>query len=129
LTFPNSPGIPPNGAFQAIRGIRYTDITDGSSHTLLIGDKHVPLRSFGMEPWDTGIFDGHHPAGFTRAAGPGFPLAQGWDDPGLVFGSYHPGICQFAFCDGHVQALVNTLDPVILGLLAQRNDGLPVPPH
>ena len=41
--------------------------------------------------------------------------------------SRHPGICQFVFCDGSVRLLYNSIDPVVFGLLAQRNDGQPVP--
>ena len=39
------------------------------------------------------------------------------------FGSWHPGVCQFAFCDGSVKAIRNTVDEVTLGRLACRNDG------
>ena len=44
-----------------------------------------------------------------------------------TFGSYHTGIVQFNFADGSVRALPVTIDPKILGLLASRNDGQPIP--
>jgi len=68
-----SPPIPPNGAFQAVTGVRFMEITDGLSNTLLVGEKHVPRGKEGVSPWDCGIFDGHNPACSTRAAGPSFP--------------------------------------------------------
>ena len=38
------------------------------------------------------------------------------------FGSWHPGVCQFVFCDGSVRAIKNTIDEINLGRLAVRND-------
>jgi hypothetical protein len=51
------------------------------------------------------------------------------NDQGKVFGSYHPGICQFVFDDGSVHALVGSIDPVTLRLLANRSDGEVVPDY
>jgi prepilin-type processing-associated H-X9-DG protein len=39
------------------------------------------------------------------------------------FGSYHPGVCQFVFCDGSVRAIRNNIDSATLRRLAVRNDG------
>jgi prepilin-type N-terminal cleavage/methylation domain-containing protein len=121
--------VNPDGSFVAVTGLRFTDIIDGLSNTLMVGEKHVPPNAFGTFPLDCGLYDGHNPACNTRSAGPSFPLAISRDDPGWKFGSYHPGICQFVFCDGSVHALSNTIDPVTLGLLAQRNDGQVIPPY
>jgi prepilin-type processing-associated H-X9-DG protein len=41
----------------------------------------------------------------------------------MVFGGYHPGICQFGFCDGSVRRIEVGIDPNVLGNLASRNDG------
>lgn len=121
--------IPPNGAFRAVHGIRVADISDGMSNTLLVGEKHIPPFAVGMPPFDCGIFDGHNPACATRGAGPDFPLAATLTDPVWSFGSYHPFICQFVFCDGSVRALNNSIDPAVLGLLSQRNDGQGIPAY
>jgi hypothetical protein len=119
--------VVPNGPFEAVNGVRLVQITDGLSNTLLIGEKHVPPFAFGAPPLDCGMYDGHNPQCNTRAAGPLYPLAASQKDDGWKFGSAHPGICQFVFCDGSVHSLSNTIDPVLLGLLAQRDDGQPVP--
>jgi hypothetical protein len=112
--------------FRAVKGVAFAEIKDGLSNTILIGEKHVPWGSIGLAPWDCGMFDGHNPSCNTRPAGPLFPVAASDNDTGWTFGSWHPGICQFVFCDGSVQVLSNTIDPVLLGLLAQRDDGQPV---
>jgi prepilin-type processing-associated H-X9-DG protein len=41
----------------------------------------------------------------------------------MVFGGYHTGVCQFAFCDGSVRPIMVDVDPTTLGNLACRNDG------
>ena len=50
-------------------------------------------------------------------------------DPGWLFGSYHPAICQFTFGDGGVRSLSVDIDANILGLLSCRNDGQPIPEY
>ena len=129
LDLPSGGQLLPNGAFEAYKGVRFGDIRDGLSNTLLVGEKHVPAASFGVWPWDCSLYDGHNPVCNTRAAGPDYPLATSPYDDGWKFGSYHPGVCQFAFCDGSVRSLVNTINRVTLGLLAQRNDGQVIPEY
>jgi prepilin-type N-terminal cleavage/methylation domain-containing protein len=127
ITMPNGPTIVPNGAFEFPTGHRFADITDGLSNTILVGEKHVPRASFGSYPWDCSLYDGHNPVCSTRAGGPDYALATVPTDSAWRFGSTHPGICQFALCDGSVQQIVNTISPFVLGLLTQRNDGQPIP--
>ena len=121
----------PDGAFQlgSIGPVSFKDITDGLSNTLLIGEKHVPLGKFGVGWWDNSTYNGDYYHSCTRTAGPDYPLAATITDPGWKFGSYHPGICQFAFCDGRVVPLPVLTDPTTLGLLAKRNDGQVIPDY
>ncbi len=107
---------------------------DGLSNTLLVGEKHVDVfldvyaRPDGtVVPLDCGLFDGHNIVCNTRGAGPLFPLSSSLYDTAWKFGSWHPGICQFVFCDGTVRPLSNSIDPYVLGLLAQRNDDQAIP--
>jgi hypothetical protein len=127
VNIPDGPSIPENGAFRGVQGVRFAEITDGLSNTLMVGEKHVPRGSETLTPWDCGMYDGHNPSCNTRPAGPLFPLAALPSDTGLKFGSHHPNVVQFVFCDGGVRPLMTTIDPAILGLLAQRNDGQPIP--
>lgn len=99
----------------------------------MVGEKHVPLGRFGMGWLDNSYYNGTFTVSTTRAAGPDSPLARSLTahevGKSWVFGSYHPGICQFVFCDGSVHALPVTIDPHVLGLLASRNDGQVIPPY
>jgi prepilin-type processing-associated H-X9-DG protein len=91
--------------------------------TLMVGEKHVPLGQWGVGWWDCSMYNGDYPSCSARPAGVDFPLAQSPRDLGMTFGSYHTGVCQFAFADGHVQALANSISPRTLGQLAGRDDG------
>jgi prepilin-type N-terminal cleavage/methylation domain-containing protein len=121
-------------SWQSMSG--FSDITDGLSNTLLIGEKHVNPDQFGQQPaGDNSIYNGDDIRTIVRVAGtqlPGpidRPLASGPTDtyrPDERFGSYHPGVCQFVLCDGSVRAIRNSIDLQTLTRLAMRNDGLPV---
>jgi prepilin-type N-terminal cleavage/methylation domain-containing protein/prepilin-type processing-associated H-X9-DG protein len=138
----------PNGAFRLGvdgRGVALKEIKDGTSNTLLVGDKHVQWGQFGqggvLDPWnppatlppgpvapnDCSIYNGANYCAI-RSAGVGFPLAQSVDDPAWKFGSYHSAGCQFVFADGSVRCLLASIDPKILELLSNRADGQVIPP-
>jgi hypothetical protein len=104
------------------------DFPDGTSNTLMIGEKHVPKDKFGQDVWDSSLYNGFSESS-RRSGGPFFPIAQKVDDERWLFGSCHPVVCQFVFIDGHVNGLPKHIDPVTLGLLCQRNDGMPIPDY
>jgi prepilin-type N-terminal cleavage/methylation domain-containing protein len=119
--------LTPTGAFVAERGNRMLDIKDGTSHTLLVGEKHIPDANLGDYPWDCNLYDGHNIVCSTRSAGPGFPLATAPTDTRHLFGGPHLGVCQFAFCDGGVRPVNTWVNEQVLGRLSHRKDGLPAP--
>ncbi|TWT29441.1 DUF1559 domain-containing protein [Blastopirellula retiformator] len=106
------------------KGLAFRDITDGLSNTFLVGEKHVDQDNFGKTTaGDGGAYNGDH-GNSTRKAGSGYGLARSIrDNSGAIFGSYHPGICQFVFADGSVHNIPVTIDLTTLGNLAARNDG------
>ncbi len=99
----------------------------GTSQTILLGEKHVRPDDFGRaDRGDGSAYDGARPASFARVGGPGHGLARGpWAPFDLrvpIFGSYHPGVCQFLMADGSVRAIANGIDPRVLGRLVVRDD-------
>jgi prepilin-type N-terminal cleavage/methylation domain-containing protein len=117
----------PTGALVFPRGLRLLDLSDGTTNTVLVGEKHVPQGQEGYWPTDCNTYDAHNIECSSRAAGPGFPLASAPTDPRWLFGSRHTGVTQFAFADGGVRKVRNTVSEYVLGQLAHRSDGL-VPP-
>ncbi len=105
--------------------IRYEDIMDGSSNTIFVGEKFIDPDDLG---WASGTrsslrntsslnndlaFDPTPPGDFVA----GDPTAVGG------FGSFHAGGAQFAFGDGSVRFLSETLDTEIFQSLGHRSDG------
>src|SRR5262249_37292584 len=116
----------------------FSSLTDGTSNTILVGEKHVRPDRFGRGSDDSSIFNGDNWDRFSRIAGqrrrangtvidgsqrPLAPFPQYAITPNQVFGSYHPGLCQFVMGDGRVVALRNNIDLDTLARLAVRNDG------
>ncbi|MCS7047434.1 MAG: DUF1559 domain-containing protein [Gemmataceae bacterium] len=107
-------------------------ITDGTSNTFLVGEKHSVRSRWGHSGPSFGegsIWNGEFPRNFSRIAGQTrWNLGQHPEDLAgpwhCKFGSYHPGICQFLFTDGRVTAIANSIDMDSLQRLACRDDGL-----
>jgi prepilin-type N-terminal cleavage/methylation domain-containing protein/prepilin-type processing-associated H-X9-DG protein len=123
------------------------DITDGTSNTFLIGEKHVRPDRLGKGSEDKAYYSGVDYQTAQRSAGcdkrtsdglrcatsgvtirtlaryPHWGAGQGESPWQTIFGSAHPGVCQFVFCDGSVHAISVDIDPLNLSRLANRNDG------
>jgi len=106
-------------------------IQDGTSNTLLFGEKHVRPNSLRGKNEDRSIFGGQNNS-VRRMAGVGAngdlrPLRQPNDQNGVQantsFGGPHTGICQFVFCDGTVRALPVGTSLQNLSYLITRYDG------
>jgi prepilin-type N-terminal cleavage/methylation domain-containing protein/prepilin-type processing-associated H-X9-DG protein len=120
------------GGFRS--NTKLASISDGTSNTFLAGEKHVPLGMFGRaKVGDSSIYNGVWGTYSGRVAGVEDPLAQSPYDvtPSRggnafycrKFGSVHPGVVQFVFCDGSVKPIRTNIDPDNLRRLAVRNDG------
>lgn len=118
------------GIFFLNSAVRYEDITDGSAHTIFIGEMagdqnatlgwmsgtRATLRNTGTTINDASAF----PQRNEPIQGP--PAER---DKLFVggFSSYHPGGANFAFGDGHVRFVSETTDLSVLQQLAHRSDG------
>lgn len=112
--------------------VRLSKITDGLSNTLLIGEKHVATSKCCWAGYGDGsILNGDHDANFIRPANANiapsaaYDIINGQDWFSYRFGSYHPGICQFVFADGHVASISNSIDVKTFSELAAINDNKP----
>jgi len=106
--------------------IRMSDITDGLSNTILVGEMHVPMGKLGKSPEDAFIFNGDNVFNSTRVGGPTVPIVQNNRDEGnglVSWGSWHPGVCHFALVDGSVRGISKSIDTEALGNLCNRHDG------
>jgi prepilin-type N-terminal cleavage/methylation domain-containing protein/prepilin-type processing-associated H-X9-DG protein len=118
-----------SGSFQVSNGYSIFSFTDGTSNTLLVGEKQVPVTSAGVGWWDCSTYDGEYIQCSSRAASSAFPLTVNPQDTGWKFGSRHTSVVMFCFADGHVQGLPVTTNPLTLQLLGTRNDGQVIPPY
>jgi prepilin-type N-terminal cleavage/methylation domain-containing protein len=139
-----------DGALVPIKSVsgrarKIGDITDGTSDTLLIGEKYVdPAFAFvnGAPPngscnddqgwvdgWDNDAicfangFNGQGgPAELPKPIIPGKPNPT--DDCGFNFGSVHENMMS-VFCDGSVHAINFNIDPGVWARLCKMDDGEP----
>jgi prepilin-type N-terminal cleavage/methylation domain-containing protein/prepilin-type processing-associated H-X9-DG protein len=109
--------------------IRADDIDDGTSNTFLAGELHVPIGRLGQFPENPPMYDGDYFGAASRIGGPTMPIADGSQDKdasALSFGSWHNGVCHFAYCDGSVRAINNRISTRTLGYLCNRHDRTPI---
>ncbi len=135
-----------DGLFSINLWVRIADIHDGTSSTLAIGESiHPALYGMGAgyglaeeggpSPWSNGADcvypctpDKQHSVG--RGLRPTkYPInadlrpMANTDNNEYPFGSQHPGGAQFAFADGHVQFVSDSIDLDAYQALSTRNGG------
>lgn len=110
-----------------VGGIHFLEITDGTSNTIAVGEKHVQRGQFSqVTAGDGPAYNGDKGNSF-RSLGPGRTIVRNPASSGAGnFGSYHGDNCQFLLADGSVRSIRASLDATTLGLLANRKDGIPV---
>ncbi len=117
------------------------NVTDGMSYTALVGEKHLNPTRLSQQGYDnpynplqvvSSQGGGAKFAGLGLASSPDLEVtipvntAAGATDPDYYrFGSWHPGVSQFAFGDARVEAVANHADPQALLYMSGRADGKP----
>jgi len=102
--------------------IRYSEIRDGSSYTILIGEMIPSENSLG---WTSGTEASLRNTSFLGGAAQLMSLPQ--IDEGSQttggFDSAHSGGANFVLADGAVKFLTSTIEPILLEYLGHRSDG------
>lgn len=110
------------------------DVTDGTSKTVMIGEKALPSSMpSGCCSWtahEVGMYDNRSSfRELSVARSMRKVLTKTADytpsESTAGFGSWHPGVCHFLFVDGAVRALSNDTSTAVLGQIAKSADGQP----
>ena len=117
------------GVFYIRSKVKIADITDGTSNTYLVGEKYCDPDHYedGTDPWDDQSaycgpdWDTYR---WTNVVADCVPMQdQSGNGHGLAFGSAHATSFSMAFCDGSVQSINYSIDPVVHNYLGSRADG------
>lgn len=131
-----------NGLFAKNSRIRFSDITDGTSHTFAIGERDARSRGQGVfgslgDPFrhaSVWIRAMPRPGSITPTTQHGRAVTGVCTDlsgstrllngeSSRAFGSAHVGGAHFSLADGSVRFVSESIDAITYGRLAQRNDG------
>jgi hypothetical protein len=110
--------------------IGFEQITDGSSNTLVLGEKFLQPSLYQVGAWhdDKGWADGWDPdtLRFTMCSlrqDEELRTGEGDRQPGFRFGSAHAGLMNTGFADASVHSIRFDIDPELFNKLAHRADG------
>lgn len=130
----SEPGVDGEGIFYRNSKLTLTDITDGTSHTLLVGERSskysettwigsVTGSKFSTPTGSPLAFELNEPSNFVLShvgemfSGAATPLEIN------NFSSNHSGVVNYLFADGHVKSLSSSVDLKTLKALATRDGG------
>jgi prepilin-type N-terminal cleavage/methylation domain-containing protein/prepilin-type processing-associated H-X9-DG protein len=122
-----------DGLFYYVVTHKFTKVTDGTSHTMMVGEVIDGHTQNSSNIWTRAVrsMDSQRSTDNPLNTWPGQPIAS--TQYGLAvngaFASRHPGGCQFVFGDAHVEFLQENLDAKIYNALATRagNETLSAP--
>ena len=107
-----------------ITEIRFSDVNDGASNTIFVGEKCLNVENYtsGMTIGDDqSMFIGDDAD--NRRWGYRSPVPDRDTEDIEAFGSAHPGTCNFVFTDGSVHGVANTIELQTMWDLSNRSDG------
>jgi prepilin-type processing-associated H-X9-DG protein len=120
------------GVVRQFKPNRIADITDGTSNTLLIGEKRLNLSFLGQpqKDDDVGYTQGWDNNTIRSTSEPPAPDYRGQEDEDGddLFGSSHPGRFNAVFADGSVRTISYTVSAVVFSRLGNKSDGQVVSP-
>jgi prepilin-type N-terminal cleavage/methylation domain-containing protein/prepilin-type processing-associated H-X9-DG protein len=131
------------GQVSAARGtmnngmvVRLSEITDGTSNTLMLGERAFGIMSPSDQQfycwWNSGYwgdtsFDTMYPLNYAFRARQQIAQFGWWRVPLSASGSFHPGGANFAMCDGSVRFLKETINSWQINTNSNQLGGGPDP--
>jgi len=117
------------GPIFTLSAVQPRQVSDGLSRTFAVGERHIPPTTDSASPdmvqhdqGDTAFFAGDTPQTLFRDTYRG--IADGSTDrSSRKYGSLHPGVTNFAFLDGHVEAIEIGADRDVLRWYCTIGDG------
>jgi prepilin-type N-terminal cleavage/methylation domain-containing protein len=131
-----------NGVCITHSTVKMADITDGTSNTILLGEKMVNPDNYldGLDGGDDWSFMDGCQDDICRGCGAAedgptyFIRTPKQDTPGyagttVYFGSAHSSSLNMSLCDGSVRAITYTIEPEMFRRLCNRKDDLMIDPN
>jgi prepilin-type processing-associated H-X9-DG protein len=115
------------GISYVLSQIRIKSVTDGTSHTVMVGEKYVSQPHY-----DTGTSPGDDQPAYlgddadNRRWTDEPPMKDSDADDIQHFGSAHSGGCHFVLCDGSVRLVSYNIDQEVFKNFGNRQDGNPI---
>jgi prepilin-type N-terminal cleavage/methylation domain-containing protein/prepilin-type processing-associated H-X9-DG protein len=120
------------GVVRQFKPNRFADITDGTSNTLMVGEKRLNRGFLGQPQKDDDIgytqgWDNNTIRATDEPPAPDFNGPEGEDGEDR-FGSSHPGRFNVVLADGSVRSISYSIRPEVFILLGNKSDGQVVNP-
>jgi len=113
------------GVIRRYRPVRFREVTDGASNTLLVGEKRMNLAHLGEPQGDDneGYTVGWNEDTIRRTSRSPLPDHLGEGTGEKLFGSSHPYGINAVFLDGSVRQIAYRIDKRVFNALGNISDG------
>jgi prepilin-type N-terminal cleavage/methylation domain-containing protein/prepilin-type processing-associated H-X9-DG protein len=131
---PNGRGVFHSDAFTGLKAESISTITDGTSNTIMVGERHTrthPTRGpFWADSFNLYITGGVYLNISNLYMQPDYDTCQAVINSNYCkygWGSFHTGVINWLFADGHVRSISATIDQPIFAALATVAGGEVIP--